>query len=125
MGTVTLNKEQALNFVRTRKDVGSQMNLSRMERHKEYLTGLAEALTAKVSDSETFAAELYGELDEYMVTDCTFKVLSSLLQRCAHYEMAEVFSLEGENVLGDEFYEFYADQEKLETLILERFYAPK
>ena len=125
MGTVTLNKEQALNFVRTRKDVGSQMNLSRMERHKEYLTGLTEALTAKVSDSETFAAELYGDLGEYMVTDCTFKVLSSLLQRCAHYEMAEVFSLEGENVLGNEFYEFYADQEKLEMLILERFYAPK
>ena len=125
MGKVKLNQQQALNFVRTRKDVGTQMNLSRMERHKEYLGGLMDALSAKVTKSETFAAELYGELSEYMVTDCSLTALTNLLQRCAHYEMDQIISLEGENVLGEEYYEFYVDKGKMEKLILEWFYAPK
>jgi len=125
MGKVTLNKEQALSFVRTRKDVGTQMNLSRMERHKEYLKGLMQALTDKFTESESFAADVYDQMSDYMVTDCSIKNLSSLLQRCAHYEMKDILSLEGKNVLGEEFYEFYADEEKLDALTLELFYAPK
>ena len=33
--------------------------------------------------------------------------------------------MEGENKLGEEYYEFYADEEKLDALILQLFYAPK
>ena len=32
---------------------------------------------------------------------------------------------EGENVIGDEYYEFYPDEEKLDELIVRLFYAPK
>ena len=124
-GLVTLNREQALNYVRTRKDVGNQLNLSRMERHKEYLQGLSAALNSKLDDSDTFAAELYEQMSPYMVTDCSLNVVSGLMQRCADYSLKQIHSLEGENVLGDTYYEFYADEEAMDALILELFYAPK
>ena len=43
MGQVTLRGDQALNYVRTRKDVGDQLNLSRIQRQKQYLEAFAEA----------------------------------------------------------------------------------
>ena len=125
LGEVTLNRAQALTFVRTRQDVGNQLNLSRMERHKEYLKGLSQALNEKMDGSETFAAEIYEQMVNYMVTDCSVNVVTGLLQRCADYSLKEIVSVEGENKLGEEYYEFYANEEKLDTLILQLFYAPK
>ncbi len=124
-GQVTLRGQQALHFVRTRKDVGTQLNLSRMKRHESYMLGLAHALTVNIRRSDTFVAEVYEELSEYMVTDCSLNVVSGLLQRCTDYALKENVSIEGENILGEEYYEFYPDEEKLLPLILRLFYAPK
>ena len=124
-GAVTLSRAQAITFIRTRMDVGNQLNLSRMERHKEYLRGLSEALSGMPELSESFVAEVYGEMAPYMVTDCSPTVISGLLQRCGQYRLDRILTLEGSNVLGEEYYEFYADEEKMDALILELFYAPK
>lgn len=124
-GQIRLNGKQATAFVRSRQGVGTEMNLSRMERQKEYMKGLADALEGKLAQSEDFVVDLYEQMDPYVVTDCSVTVLSSLLQRCSDYEMDNVISIEGENVRGEEYYEFYADEEALDALILELFYAPK
>lgn len=125
MGRLRLDPEQAVNFVRSRKDVGTEMNLSRMDRHREYMEGLAGALAEKVEKSEGFAVDLYDRMSEYAVTDCSVNGLNGLLQRCADYELKEILSVEGENVLTEEYYEFYADEQALDAMILELFYAPK
>lgn len=124
-GEVTLTGEQALTFVRSRTDVGNQLNLSRMERHKEYMRGLTAALNKKLDSSDSFALKLYDKLSDYMVTDCSANVLSGLMNRCAEYELEQIVSLEGENVRGKEFYEFYPDEKAMDALILQMFYAPK
>lgn len=124
-GQVTLKGTQALSFVRSRKDVGTQMNLSRMARHREYMNGLALALTESVRQSDSFVTSVYDQMSEYMVTDCSVNAVSGLMQRCADYTLKENISLEGENILGEEYYEFHVDEEKLDELILRLFYAPK
>ena len=96
-----------------------------MERHKEYLRGLSAALNEQLDDSESFTVELYEQMSPYMVTDCSMNVVTGLMQRCADYQLKQIVSVEGENVLGETYYEFYADAEKLDALILELFYAPK
>ena len=125
MGEVTLQGQQAVDFVRIRKDVGDQKNVSRMVRQSMYMEGFLSALQDALSADSSLPVEMYEAVSPYMVTDCSIKNLSSLLQRCAHYEMKDILSLEGKNVLGEEFYEFYADEEKLDALTLELFYAPK
>ncbi len=125
MGSVTLSGNQALTFVRSRVDVGNQLNITRMTRHEEYMQGLMEAMTAKMESSETFVIDLYDKVSAYMVTDCSVNVVSGLMERCADYTLKEIVSPEGNNVLGEDYYEFYADEEKLDELVLRLFYMPK
>lgn len=124
-GKVTLRGEQALTFVQTRKDVGNQLNISRMERHREYMNGLLQAMTTAMAENDGFAAELYEQVSDYIVSDCSVNVISGLMERCSNYTLEEIVSPAGKNVLGNEYYEFYADEETLDELILRLFYAPK
>ena len=125
MGQVVLSGSQALNYVQARINVGNQLNISRMERHKQYMTGLMDALKANVKNSDTFILNLHDQVNEYMVTDCSATAISSLLERCADYSFQEIVSLEGRNEIGAEYYEFYADEEQLDEVILRLFYASK
>ena len=60
-----------------------------------------------------------------MVTDCSATSLSSLLDRFSEYELGDIVSIDGENVKGEEFMEYYVDEEDLDRVILEYLYAPK
>lgn len=122
IGEVTLHADQALAFIRTRKDLGDQLNLSRMERHKEYMRGFLEAYRAK---GDLSATAVYEDVSAYTVTDCSLNTLGTMMDRFANYTIKEIVSPEGENILGEAYYEFYADEEKLENLVLRLFYAPK
>ena len=124
MGRVTLTGEQAVSFVRTRKDVGDQLNLSRIQRQREYMDGFMKAFREQKS-SEEFLAGMYEDITPYMVTDSSLTVLSNMVSRYGDYTLGEITSLPGENVLGEKYFEFYVDEEKLDDYVLELFYAPK
>lgn len=123
-GTMTLLGNQAVNFVRTRKDVGDQLNISRIQRHKDYLNGFLEAFKQKQED-EAFILDTYEAVSPYIVTDCSVNTINGLISRYGHYAIGEVISPQGRNVLGEKYYEFYVDEEALDELILRLFYAPK
>ena len=125
LGEVTLMGDQAVNFIRLRKGVGDQLNISRMERHKSYASGFLKAFRQKMDQGETFALSLYETISPYIVTDCSVTVLTSMMERYADYEIVEIVSPEGENVMGEEYFEFYVDEQKLDQLILRLFYEAK
>ena len=115
--------EQATVFVRSRKGVGGQLNISRQQRQNTYLQAFLRALQEKNSDS--FVMSLYEEISPYVVTDCSVNLISSMMQRYGDYGIAQILSPAGENVRGREHYEFYPDREQLAELVLELFYAQK
>ena len=125
MGEMVLNAAQARTYVQIRKDVGNQLNLSRMERHKDYMKGFMEALTEKIDQNDSFILQTYEKLTPYIVTDCSVNTMTSLVERFSDYTMQELVSPEGENVLTNQFYEFYVDEEQLDSLVLRLFYAEK
>ena len=125
MGELTLRGNQVLDYVRTRKDVGDQKNVTRMERQREYVDGFLEKLMEKGAGDLEFSLRLFEEVAPYIVTDCSGNTLSGMLDRYAKFTIAEVVTPEGENLIGDGHYEFYVDEEKLDELILRLFYAPK
>jgi hypothetical protein len=96
-----------------------------MERQKKYAVGFMEALRTRLANQETLALELYEKVSPYIVTDCSTTVLTNMMSRYADYDIVEIVSPEGENKLGDTYYEFYVDEEKLDSLILRLFYAEK
>lgn len=124
-GEMTLNGDQAYKFLRTRKDVGDQLNLSRMDRHKEFMMGFAEAYRENVGSSVSKAMEIYDMISPYVVTDCSEQGMIKLLNRFYDYDLVDVISPSGTNVRGEEYMEFYIDEENLYQLVLTLLYEPK
>lgn len=126
MGTITLRGDQARAFVQTRWYVGDELNLSRIERQQEYMNSFVRSFKDTVKSSSTgFVLDTYNQVAPYLLSDLPVSTLTGMVERYIDYPLAGILSLEGENVLGEEIYEFYADEEKLEDLCLEVFYAPK
>ncbi len=124
-GYVTLRGEQAINYIRTRKGVGDQLNISRIDRQKDYIQGFMEALQKTLEADETFLTNLQSQLAPYLVSDCSVNTIGGMLSRFKGFEIREIVTPEGENVLGKEYYEFHVDEEKLDALILRLFYREK
>ncbi len=82
-------------------------------------------LNDAVSDVRVLMEDDFSEVDSYMVSNCSVNTLYSMISRYEGYKLRELVTPEGENVRGAEYYEFYADEEKLDELILRLFYAPK
>lgn len=125
MGEVVLYGQQAVTFVQARWDVGDQLNLSRMERQKEYMDSFIQALRDKAETEPGFVLSVYHQITDYIVTDCSAEVLTRLENDYGDYTIGQILSLEGENVLGDELYEFYADEAALDALILRLLYTTR
>ncbi len=124
MGDTVLNGTQAFNFVQNRKDVGAEMNVSRMERQKVYMKGFMEALKKK-SGSASFVSDTYASIEDYIVTNVSVNSLNGMLSRYSDYDLKEIVTPEGENTQKDGYMEFEADQEKLTDLLLQLLYSPK
>lgn len=126
MGMVTLNGDQARSFVQSRWYVGDGLNLSRIERQKEYMNSFASAFRETVKSSDTeFVLNTYNEVAPYLVSDLPVSTLTSMVERYVDYSLSDVISLDGENKRNGDYMEFYADEDQLEKLRLELFYAPK
>ena len=125
MGKVKLMGQQAINYVRTRKGVGDQLNLTRIQRQKDYIVGFVDALQTKYEENANFVLSIYADVKPYLVTDCSPKTINTLLGKYASYTLGEVVSPAGENVMGEEYFEFYVDEDNLNELVLRLFYAPK
>ena len=125
MGEVTLHGDQAETFVRGRKDVGDQLNVSRIERQKVYLASFLELLKEKQEASPRFALRLYEDISPYMVTDCSATVFGGFLDLYSSYDLVEIVTPEGKNVRGEEYMEFYLDEEALDEMTIRLLYAPK
>ena len=125
MGEMTLMGQQSIHFVRTRKNVGDQLNLSRIQRQKEYVNGFVEAFTAARERDSRLIVDTYEEVSDYLVTNLSANALSGIIDRYSHYPIVEVVSPEGENVMGEEYFEFYVNEESLDDIVLRLFYDEK
>lgn len=124
-GIMTLYGDQAVAYVQSRKNVANQLNLSRMERQKEYMRGFVQAIRNKAEESENAIISAYTDAQPYMVTDITVPIIMRLSEDYGEYELRDVLSLKGENVRGKNHYEYYVDEDALEELVLERFFEVK
>ena len=125
MGEITLHGEQALNFVRDRKDVGDQKNATRMNRQRAYMESFRDSFLANMNQGAGFVVDTYSAVAPYLVSDCPINTLTAMIERYDDYEFTGVITPKGDNILGETYYEFYADEKALDDLVIELFYAPK
>ena len=123
-GEMTLMGQQAIHYVQVRKDVGDQKNVSRMQRQQDYMEGFLKAFR-QANTEESFVIDTYDAVSDYMVTDFTTKSMATTLDKYSEYTLDEVITPEGEHQIKGQHNAFYADEQKLDEMILRLFYAPK
>lgn len=119
---VTLQGQQALAYVRTRQGLEDSSNLHRMKRQRQYLEALWTKLFEKMEEEEGFLLSSLLQLNSYMVSDCSVEQLSDLVRGIQECDRREYLTLEGEAKQGDTYMEFYADEDALQEMVIERFY---
>jgi LCP family protein required for cell wall assembly len=124
--TVTLYGEQAYWYVRLRNEAVFNSNELRLQRQKQYLTTFAAKAKKEASLDIRVAVNLYQTAQKYMVTDIDLTSFTYLATEALGYDfdVENMYSLEGETVQGNNFEEFYVDDEALQQLIVDLFYEP-
>lgn len=124
--TVTLLGEQAYWYVRLRNENIFNSNELRLQRQKQYMTTFAaEAKNQAMSDIRV-AIDLYRAVRKYMVTDIDLNEFTYMATEYMDYEFdrENMYSLQGETIQGNNFEEFYVDEDAMQDLIIKLFYEP-
>lgn len=117
--TVTLQGDQALTFVRARKDVDDQSNLSRMARQRQYLAALQKQMEKQ---DEDFAIRAYDAVFDYMVTNMGSKTVTEIAQYMKEYTELDLLTIDGESKVEDGYIAYYLDEDSLQQTMLKLFY---
>lgn len=124
--TVTLNGEKAYWYVRLRNENVFNSNELRLQRQKQYLTTFAaQAKKLSVKDVRV-AVKLYQAASKYTVTNVDLNKFTYMATEYLNYDfdVKDLYSLQGEVIQGNQFEEFYVDEDALQELIMEVFYEP-
>ncbi len=123
--TVTLTGMQALTYIRARQGLEDSSNSSRMVRQRQYLKALRQKVSGCIDNDGNFLAEAAVQLSEHLISDRSVNQLQQLAERYFSYEDCGILELPGELTQGEEFMEFYPDEDALLELVIGLFFQPK
>ena len=121
---VTLMGQQALTYVRTRYGLEDSTNSTRMARQQQYLTAFYEKTLSKLEGDDEFVLNFVSTMDDYVVYDLPEQKLQQFMTELGDYEFMGIRELDGRIEQGQEFMEFYPDEEATRKLVMELFYEP-
>ena len=117
--TVLLEGTAAQKFVQYRDITVFNSVQERMYRQVDYVTALIATLSGRSGSAVYDLISPY--LDTYILTDMTADEMNALKNYT--YLTDDVLYLPGETVMGEEYEEFYVDEEELQDLIIQTFYV--
>lgn len=122
--TVTLYGEKAYWYIRLRNETLFNSNELRLQRQKQYMTTFAAAAKQQISSDIRVAVQIFQLAQKYMVTDIDLSSFTYLATEALDYQfdVEHLYSLEGETMQGNQFEEFYVDDDALQDLIIRLFY---
>ena len=123
--TVTLMGEQALRFVRTRYGLEDSSNATRMKRQQQYISALHDKTLACMETDDEFIVKLADKMDEYVVYDSSDQRMQKYAEKIETYQFLGTREIEGESKVGEEFMEFYPNQDNLYKTVIDLFYKLK
>lgn len=123
--TITITKDNAEAYLRTRSTEEDFSNNKRMERQKVYLEAYFQKLKKMLeNDIENTVKILYNSCKD-ITTNVNFTDIQNFAQMMLTYDFDSdnnYYVLKGENVVGANHDEFYLDTNYLKELILKLFY---
>ncbi len=119
---VTLMGQQTLTYIRTRSGLADSSNLARMERQRQYMSALREKVGLCMEQDENFLLETTLKVSDFIISDRSVNQLQELANNYYAYESGDIIDLKGESKQGEQFMEFYPDEDSLMKLVIELFY---
>ncbi len=122
--TYLLVGSMAYDYVRSRdKDTFASADM-RLARQKQYLISFAANAEAATKADLTLPVTMYSTLSKYMVTDLSVGQVTYLASQLISYsfDSDHMLTIGGETVMGDEYEEFYIDEDSLYDIIIQVFY---
>jgi LCP family protein required for cell wall assembly len=118
--TVTLNGTEAYYYLRGRDTNTFDSATLRLRREEQYITAFMNKLHNMSGKRETLDT-IYEDISDYIVTNISFV---DLVSDFSEFTLTEdhVYSVPGETIQGEEFEEFYVDEDGLYDLIIQVFY---
>ena len=115
---VTLDSHNVKKFLRFRDTEVSWSAATRMERHKAFFRGFAKRLRDLVRENPAAVLQLYEKCSPHVLTDISVEEFAELAGMSFE---EEIEILPGTYTRGDEYEEFYIDEEALRELVLRIF----
>ncbi len=123
--TVTLTGEQALRYVRARQSLENSDNTARMARQRQYVDALYKKAVSRFESDAEFSVKFADEMDEYLVYDSSDQQMQEYAEKFKNYEFTGIKEIDGDGRNGEEFLEFYADEDSVLKNVVDLFYVPK
>lgn len=122
--SVHLEGESAFWYVKYRDTNVFGSADKRLERQKQYLNEFIGAAKSAIKKNPAAAVNLYQAVSGQMVTNVSIDEVAYLAPLLAEYKFQSdsFYMPEGETVMGDQFEEFYVDEDALYEMILDVFY---
>ena len=121
---ITLTGAQALTYVRTRYGLEDSTNSTRMARQQQYINALYGKIVSCMEADEQFAVKLVDTMDEYVVYDSSNYKMQKIADKFNDYEFLGIREIQGQEKLGEEFIEFYADEDSIWETVIDLYYDP-
>lgn len=122
--TVTLTGHQAMGYLRYRnKDV--EANNRRMQRQKQFFTAFVNQAAKKLKQDFTKLDDYYTTLQPYALSDLDLSKITYLVSTCLLNRdqlTLDFRSIKGKSVAGEEYTEFYPDEQSVYEAVLATFY---
>jgi LCP family protein required for cell wall assembly len=121
---VLLKNKHALNYVRTRYGLDDSTNNNRMNRQQQYVNALFEKSKKITEKDDQFIIDASLKMADYIVSDRSVTQLQELAKKIDDYKFMGIKTIKGESKKGEEFIEFYPDNDDIKNLVIELFYIP-
>lgn len=118
--TIVLTKDNCMQYIRARQEVGDGTNISRMNRQKVYINRVIE----KVKEGSYNIREAMTLIDDYTCSNMVNGDYLDLRSWLNDYTYAGTYQIEGTATSNNGLIEFVVDEEKLKDLVKNLFYDP-
>ena len=96
-----------------------------MARQQQYINALYDRINSHIEADDEFLVKLVDTMDDYVVYDSSDQKMLKFAEKFDDYEFLGIREIDGESKLGDEFIEFYPDEDSIWEIVIDLFYTPK
>ena len=92
---------------------------------RQYLNALYKTAQRRIEEDDGFIVDASLKISDYIISDRSVTQLQSLAQKMNDYKFNGIKTIEGESKAGEQFMEFYPDEEFIKQLVIDLFYDPE